>query len=416
MRIKDFARSGHTPTLFSAFLYFDISFMVWVMLGPLGPFIGEELKLSATQKGLMTAFPILGGSILRLVLGALADRIGAKKAGLLGLTLTMLPLLLGWLYATSFATIVVVGLLLGIAGASFAVALPLASRWYPREHQGLVMGIAGAGNSGTVLAALFAPRLAQAFGWHAVFGLALIPVAAVWLIFMVTARDAPNAPKTTTFATYRELLREPDTLWFCLMYGITFGGFVGLATFLPIFFRDQYGLDKVAAGNFAALCVFAGSFVRPVGGYFADRLGGIRVLLVLYGLIGLLAAAVGLILPLGLETLLLFVIMALLGSGNGAVFQLVPLRWSRQLGVMTGIIGAAGGLGGFALPTILGVLRDLTGTYGAGFLVFSLAAFAGGVVLLRIRGRWQGVWAGRHGRVAADAGGPATQSLGAGIS
>lgn len=402
MRIKDFARSGHTPTLFSAFLYFDVSFMVWVMLGPLGPFIGEELGLSATQKGLMTAFPILGGSILRLVLGALADHIGAKKAGLLGLTLTMVPLLLGWFYATSFATIVVVGLLLGIAGASFAVALPLASRWYPREHQGLVMGIAGAGNSGTVLAALFAPRLAQAFGWHTVFGLALLPVAAVWLIFAITARDAPNAPKTTAFATYREVLREPDTLWFCLMYAITFGGFVGLATYLPIFFRDQYGLSKVAAGNFAAICVFAGSFVRPVGGYFADRLGGIRVLLVLYGLIGLLAAAVSMILPLAGETLLLFMIMALLGSGNGAVFQLAPLRWSRQLGVMTGIIGAAGGLGGFALPTLLGLLKDRTGAAGAGFLVFALASFAGGILLLRVRRRWQAVWASQHGRVADD--------------
>lgn len=402
MRIKDFVRSGHTPTLFSAFLYFDVSFMVWVMLGPLGPFIGEELGLSATQKGLMTAFPILGGSVLRLVLGALADHIGAKKAGLLGLTLTMVPLLLGWFYATTFATIVVVGLLLGIAGASFAVALPLASRWYPREHQGLVMGIAGAGNSGTVLAALFAPRLAQAFGWHTVFGLALLPVATVWLIFAITARDAPNAPKSTAFSTYRAVLREPDTLWFCLMYAITFGGFVGLATYLPIFFRDQYGLSKVAAGNFAAICVFAGSFVRPVGGYFADRLGGIRVLLVLYGLIGVLATAVSMLLPLAGETLLLFMIMALLGSGNGAVFQLAPLRWSRQLGVMTGIIGAAGGLGGFALPTLLGLLKDRTGAAGAGFLVFALASFAGGVLLLRVRSRWQAVWAGQHGRVAAD--------------
>ena len=270
MRIKDFARSGHTPTLFSAFLYFDVSFMVWVMLGPLGPFIGEELNLSATQKGLMTAFPILGGSILRLVLGALADRIGAKKAGLIGLTLTMVPLLLGWLYATSFAAILIVGLLLGIAGASFAVALPLASRWYPREHQGLVMGIAGAGNSGTVLAALIAPRLAQSLGWHAVFGLALLPIAIVWLIFALTARDAPNTPKSPRSRPIVQLLREPDTLWFCLMYSITFGGLCRIGD-LPTDFLSrsirprakspQVTLPRYASSQ-AALCVQSAAISR----------------------------------------------------------------------------------------------------------------------------------------------------------
>jgi len=393
MRLKEFARSGHAPTLFSAFLYFDVSFMVWVMLGPLGTFIGEELNLSATQKGLMTAYPILGGSILRLVLGALADRIGARRTGLIGLGLTMLPMLLGWLFVSTYAQLVVVGLLLGIPGASFAVALPLASRWYPRDQQGLVMGIAGAGNSGTVLAALFAPRLAQAYGWHAVFGLALIPLAAVWLVFALTARDAPNAPKITPLAAYGAVLREPDALWFCLMYAITFGGFVGLATFLPIFFHDQYGLSKVAAGNFAALCVFAGSFVRPLGGYLADRWGGIRVLLVLYGLVGLLSAAVGLILSLGPQTVLLFAVMALLGCGNGAVFQLVPLRFARQIGVITGIVGAAGGLGGFFLPAVLGTLKDRSGTYGSGFFVFAVAALLGAGLIVLLRSGWQRTWA-----------------------
>ena len=396
MRFKEFVRSGHAPTLVSAFLYFDVSFMVWVMLGPLGTFIGDELKLSATQKGLMTAYPVLSGAILRLVLGALADRIGAKKTALLGLSLTAGPLLLGWLYAGTFAQIILVGLLLGIAGASFAVALPLASRWYPPEQQGLVLGIAGAGNSGTVLSALFAPRLAQALGWHAVFGLTLIPVAVVWLIVALAAKDAPSAPRTSPWSGYAAVLTEIDTLWFALMYSITFGGFVGLSTFLPIFFRDQYGLSRVAAGNFAALCVFAGSFVRPLGGHLADRLGGTRVLMAIYALIGLLAISAGLMLPLGLETVLLFVMMAVLGSGNGAVFQLVPLRYRRQVGVITGIVGAAGGLGGFVLPTALGTLKDRTGTYGGGFLVFGAAATACLLLMLAVRQGWQRTWAGRE--------------------
>jgi NNP family nitrate/nitrite transporter-like MFS transporter len=427
MRFKEFARSGHAPTLLGAFLYFDISFMVWVMLGPLGTFIGDELKLSATQKGLMMASPALGGALLRPVLGALADRIGAKKTGLLGLALTMVPLLLGWLYASTFAHIVVIGLLLGIAGASFAVALPLASRWYRPEQQGLVLGIASAGNSGTVLAALCAPRLAQSLGWHAVFALALIPVGVVWLVFALIARNAPDAPRTlviepdgklnvlmagdapsalqtTMLREFAAVLKERDTLWFCLMYAVTFGGFVSLATFLPIFFRDQYGLSQVAAGNVAALCVVAGSLVRPGGGYLADRFGGIQVLLVLYTMIGLLAGLVSLILPLTLETLLLFVIIALLGSGNGAVFQLVPLRYARRLGLGTGIIGAAGGLGGFVLPIVLGVLKDQTGTYGSGFRVFAIVAIACGMLMLVVRNGWQRTWARPEARSSGTIG------------
>src|SRR5688572_27492278 len=183
MHLKDFAKSGNPKTLFSAFFYFDISFMVWVVLGPLGNSIAEEFGLSASQKGLMTGLPILSGSLLRLVLGPLADRIGGRNTALLGLSLTFIPLLLGGLVTSSYEMVLLVGLLLGIAGASFAVALPLASRWYPPEQQGLVLGIAGAGNSGTVLASLFAPRLAEAFGhWQPVLLVATIPVAAAWLV------------------------------------------------------------------------------------------------------------------------------------------------------------------------------------------------------------------------------------------
>src|SRR5215472_15932895 len=158
-----FWKSGHLPTLFSAFLYFDVSFMIWVLLGGLGNYVAAELHLNAAQKGLMTAIPLLGGSMLRLVLGQLTDRIGPRKTGGLGLSVTLVPLLGGWLWADSLPKVYAVGLLLGVAGASFAVALPLASRWYPPRYQGQALGIAGAGNSGTVLAALFGPSLAAAF-------------------------------------------------------------------------------------------------------------------------------------------------------------------------------------------------------------------------------------------------------------
>src|SRR5258708_216963 len=204
MHIKDISKSGNPKTLFSAFLYFDMSFMIWVILGALGNSIAEEFHLSAGQKGLM-----------------------------IGLSLTFIPLLLGGLATNSFGMVLVVALLLGIAGASFAVALPMASRWYPPEKQGLVMGIAGAGNSGTVLASLFAPQLVVLLGgWRPVMLVAMIPAALVWVFMTFAAKEAPGKPPARTFAQYVAVLRQRDTLWFCILYSVTFGGFVGLSTYL----------------------------------------------------------------------------------------------------------------------------------------------------------------------------------------
>lgn len=378
--LREFGRSGHPPTLLSAFLYFDVSFMVWVLLGPLGTYISEELQLSPAAKGMLAAIPLLGGSLFRLVLGPLADRYGGRRVGLAGMALTMIPLLLGWLWADSLPKLWLVALLLGVAGASFAVALPMASRWYPPEHQGLAMGIAGAGNSGTVLATLFAPRLAEWVGWKGVFGLAILPVALVALLFLLLARDSPRQARPEGLAEYLAVLRQPDAVWFCVIYGLTFGGFVGLASFLSIFFRDQYAITKVQAGDLATLCVLSGSFLRPVGGYLADRLGGVRMLFLL--LTGVLALSLWISRLPGviLVTALFFVLMALLGMGNGSVFQLVPQRFPREIGVITGLVGAAGGIGGFFLPSVMGAVKGYAGTFGPGFVL--LAFYAGACLLL----------------------------------
>jgi MFS family permease len=217
MKLSDFRKAGHTPTLISAFLYFDVSFMVWVLMGPLGPFIGEALKLSATQKGFLTAVPLLGGSFFRLILGYLTERIGARKTGLIGLVVTLLPLLIAWQFASTFTEFLAAGVLLGVAGASFAAALPLASAWYPPEYQGLAMGIAGAGNSGTLVATLFAPRLAQAYGWRNVFAMAAVPVLCVWLTFFFLAKDAPVKRAVKRWADYKRVLSVADTGWFCFI-------------------------------------------------------------------------------------------------------------------------------------------------------------------------------------------------------
>ncbi|MFN3648854.1 MAG: MFS transporter [Armatimonadota bacterium] len=368
--LREFARSGHPPTLLSAFLYFDVSFMIWVLLGPLAVFIADDLKLSPAEKGLLTAIPLLGGSLFRLFLGPLADRLGGRRVGIAGMLLTLLPLLLGWLWAESLPQLYLVGLLLGVAGASFAVALPLASRWYPPEHQGLAMGIAGAGNSGTLLATLFAPRLAEWLGgWKPVFALVTLPLLAVLVLFVLLAKDRPGTAVPKSAADYLGVLKQADAVWFCLLYSLTFGGFVGLASFLSTFFRDQYAVSRITSGDLTTLCVLSGSFLRPVGGYLSDRLGGSRMLQLLLGGVVLLALGIATLPPVALVTVLFFLLMALLGMGNGAVFQLVPQRFPREVGVLTGLVGAAGGAGGFFLPSLLGAVKGASGSFTLGFLL-----------------------------------------------
>ena len=401
MNLRDFRRAGHTPTLISAFLYFDVSFMIWLLPGALANSIVPEFGLSDSQKGLMVAVPLLGGAVLRLALGLLTDRVGARRAAILGMSLTILPLMMGWLWADSFNKMLLVGLLLGVSGASFAAALPLASRWYPARHQGLAMGIAGAGNSGTALATFFGPRLAVVWGWHAVFGLALIPLLVTLAFFLIFAKDSPQQPAPRPLADYADVLKLGDTWWFCLLYSITFGGFVGLASFLNIFFLSQYGLSKVQAGNFATFCVIAGSALRPLGGYLADRFGGVRMLTWLYLIAGATMLGLSTLPPLLAGTILLFAAMASLGMGNGAVFQLVPQRFPREIGVTTGVIGAAGGFGGFLLPTVLGSIKQATGSFSGGFLAFSLVGGIGGAVALVYASRgWHGTFIGEGGKAA----------------
>jgi NNP family nitrate/nitrite transporter-like MFS transporter len=390
--MKGFTRAGHLPTLIAALLYFDVSFMVWVLFGPLAPFLREELGLTATEQGLLTAIPLLGGSLFRPILGAIGDRIGGRRTGLFGLMLTLATLTFGWRFAHTAVDFYILGFFLGISGASFAVALPLASRWYPPRYQGLAMGIAGAGNSGTLLATLFAPRLAERFGWAATFGIAMIPVAAVLAMFFMMARDSPHRVAPTSRRDYGALLHEPDTLWLSLLYGLTFGGFVGFASFFVTFFHEQYGLSRVAAGDFTTTVVIAGSLLRPVGGWLADRIGGYRLLVVLLGLFGVCLGLVATLPPVGVVVVLLFFGMGMLGMGNGAIFQMVPQRFPDRIGVVTGVVGAAGGLGGFFLPPLLGALRDMTGTYATGLAALAAVFVVGMIMLLELGARWSDRW------------------------
>jgi len=392
LSVKGFSRAGHTPSLVASLLHFDVSFMIWVLLGALGAYVAADLDLNPAQKGLMVAVPPLGGCGFRLILGSIVERIGIKRTGLATMGLTFVPLLWGWLGGGTYAQVIGIGLLLGVAGASFAVALPLVSRWYPPEFQGLALGIAGAGNSGTIIALLAAPRLAQHVGWHGVFGLACIPVAVTWLAFAFLAKEPPARPGPSAGSAL-SLLQDPDARWLSLFYLVTFGGFVGLSGYLPIFFVDRFDMSKLSAAGYAALCAGAGSLLRPLGGALADRLGGTRVLTGALTVVGALAVGLASLPALGLTVGLLIFTMGTLGMGNGAVFQVVPQRFPAAVGPMTGLVGAAGGLGGFLLPFALGSLQGSTGTFAAGFLVFAAAAGLASVAVSRRQRAWHGDWA-----------------------
>ncbi len=283
---REFLKAGHLPTLLSAFFYFDMSFMVWVMLGPLAVQISQDLNLNAAQKGFMVALPVLAGALLRVVNGILVDHLKPRRAGLIGQVVVIVGLVAAWLAGiTTYTGTLWLGVILGVAGASFAVALPLASRWYPPQFQGTALGIAGAGNSGTVFAALLAPGLAAWIGWQNVIGLAAIPLVVAFVVYLLAARDSPSAPPPKTWKEYLDVLKVSDAWWFMFFYAVTFGGFVGLASSLSIYFNTEYGLNAVHAGYFTAGCVFAGSLVRPIGGALADRIGGIRALSIMYGIV-----------------------------------------------------------------------------------------------------------------------------------
>ena len=395
---SSFWKAGHRPTLLAAFLYFDLAFMVWVILGPLGVQIAKDLGLTHAQKGMMVATPVLAGAILRIFMGILVDHLKPKMAGAIGQVIVIASLFFAWYFGIdSYEQTLILGVFLGVAGASFAVALPLASRWYPPEHQGTALGIAGAGNSGTALAALIAPSLAMAFGWSNVFGLALIPLVLVFVFYLVAARDAPECPPPKALPEYLKVLRDSDAWWFMFFYAVTFGGFVGLASSLTIYFNIQYGLDAKTAGFFTAACVFAGSLVRPIGGNVADRIGGIRSLSVMYVLAAIFLAIASIGLPAAWMALLAFVgAMLALGMGNGAVFQLVPQRFRKEIGVMTGLVGMAGGLGGFYLASSLGYAKQITGSYQIGFLIFAGLALLALAGLSAVKTRWRTTWGAAH--------------------
>jgi NNP family nitrate/nitrite transporter-like MFS transporter len=310
----------------------------------------------------------------------------------------------------SYNQLLGVALLLGFAGASFAVALPQAGQWYPPKLQGLVLGIAGAANFGVVMGFIFSPKIAQLYGWQSVFLVAGVLAIILFIAYALLSRDAPPSvyrARPKKMSDYIKLLKDKDTWWFNLFYAISFGGFVGFGVFLKLYLTDTYpeemrelGLAwftedniKVMAGYFGALFVFAGTVLRPIGGGIADKIGGIKALYIFFSIVLVSVTMIALLhVPFLVIMFLFFITMANLGMANGAVFQLVPQRFSKDIGVMVGIVGAAGGLGGTALIKTLGWSKDSFDGYMLGFLIFAgvtLIALAG---LSFVKTRWRTTW------------------------
>ena len=401
--MRSFLRAGHLPTLLACLTHFETSFMLWTLVGALGVLIAADLGLSPSEKGLLVGVPLLGGALWRVPVGFLADQLGAKRVGVATIFASLLPLALAWRVASDLPGLFGVGLLLGIAGSSFATALPLASRCYPARYQGTAMGIAAAGNSGAVVANLVAPRLGEAVGWQGVFGLALIPALLAGLLFVALARDDTVPQRVIEPLRVRaSAFGEADLWWLCLLYSMTFGGYAGLASFLPIFFHDQYGIPAIAAGGLVAACAVAGSLARPIGGMLADRLGGVPVLAAVDALVPAALLAPSMAAPLAPTVVALVVAMACLGLGNGAVFRLVPQRFAGRIGVATGVIGAAGGVGGFLLPTLLGLQKELSGSYGPGFATFALSLAVMFLCVKALESGWRFTWLSTESGQEAD--------------
>jgi NNP family nitrate/nitrite transporter-like MFS transporter len=433
-------------------LYFDTGFTAWVMFGPLAPYISKQLSLTPSQSGLLVAVPVLSASVLRVTLGNAFQSINGRHLAALSIVISAIPAL--WLLlpgAPAYTALLGLGVLLGAGGASFAIALPMAGGSYPPRVQGLVLGLAAAGNVGAVVDGFLFPGLAQHFGWQRATAavLPLLAVTAVAVLYWaqdLSAKSGNAARALAGFAVslvtvaglvisvqaglfgagkgpllvlpvmgagvalavlphrYLSVLRERDAWIVMLVYGITFGGFVGMSSYVSLLLTAQYALSKVDAGMIMAALSLTGALVRPVGGLLADRYSGVRVLLYLLVLIALSNFAFAVFAPpLAPAVVLLATLYLCFGLGNGATFQLVPHRWRGKTGLMTGIIGAAGGIGGFYLPVVMGLAKENTGSYQLGFVTFGAMAALAFFSVVALQRQWLAWSAPQSAGMAFDA-------------
>jgi NNP family nitrate/nitrite transporter-like MFS transporter len=396
---RTFLKSGHTPTLFAAFFYLTFSFVIWVMNGAMAPFISEEFNLTAAQKGLLLSIPIVAGAVMRFPLGLLAQYVGRKTATLVELALITVTMSYGYFFVQTYDDMLKMALLLGVAGASFGGAMSLGSGWYPPKYKGLAMGLVGAGNAGTAIAALLAPPLAQAYGWQTVYGFAALASIVPMLVVAFMAKEPPDRDVHASMREHLACLLEKDGWVFSLIYVVTFGGFIGITTFLPTYYHDQFGVSKVQAGQLTMLAALMGAVVRIFGGWISDHWGGVNTLTVVLVVVSVALVGVGLSShSIVLTTLLLIVCFAALGAGNGALFQLVPLRWPMSTAVAGSMIGEIGALGGGLVPAMMGQSKQHTDSFLTGFIIMAVFSVLMLALMRTMQVRWTRTWAEKGGR------------------
>jgi NNP family nitrate/nitrite transporter-like MFS transporter len=377
-------RANATRNLVLATLAFAVAFVGWSLIAPLAKRFQDDLDLTNTRTLMLTAVPVVLGSLLRIPVGALTDRLGGRVMFPVVLGVSAIPAVI-FGFVEGYAALIVVGFFLGIAGSSFAVGVPFVAGWYPKERQGFALGVYGMGNIGTAVAAFSAPAIVDWLGREALGIVAALLLVATAVVFYSMAEDPPRGPAVD----YGAVLRSGWKLWrLALLYFVTFGGFVAMAVFLPKLLRDWFDISLTNAGLRAAGFTVVATFARPVGGFLSDRIGSATVLVVAFVGAGLDAAWLAHIssdptwLPVTIACLTL---AAFLGLGNGAVFKAVPLDFPEATGAATGIVGAAGGLGGFFPPVVMGIVKDHFDTYALGFLGLLVFALVCLVVALTMR-------------------------------
>ena len=397
-------KAGKNLTL--ATLAFGLCFAVWSLVSPLAPQFQRSFGLTDFQTGVLIAVPVLLGAAARIPMGMLTDRFGGRLVFSGLIAFSIFPVVLMG-FATSYWMMLFGGFWLGMAGSSFAIGVPFVSRWYSARNQGTALGIYGAGNIGTALASYSSPWIAASFGWPFAFWVFAPLLGLGALLFWNLAEDAPGQPHPRSLSESLQVVRRERLSWvFSLFYFVTFGGFVAFSLFLPKLMVDWFDLSKVDAGIRAAGFVLLATAARPLGGYLSDRIGGARLLLLVFAaapIAALILAAESLGPEMVGVTMACLSLAALLGLGNGAVFKLVAQYFPRNTGLVTGVVGAAGGFGGFFPPMVMGAIRDATGSYALGLVL--LALFALGCLLvdfLVLVNRQPGVPSGEESSVRAE--------------
>jgi NNP family nitrate/nitrite transporter-like MFS transporter len=358
---------------------FAINFWAWALLSPLAPRLKDVLSLSGGQQALLVAVPVIVGSLGRIPVGALTDRFGGRVMFPLVSLATIVPVLfIGLLGQHSLAALLVGGLFLGIGGTAFAIGVPVVNAWFPPERRGFAIGVFGAGMGGTAVSALTTVKLVKGLGEPAPFLITAAALAVYAVVAWLWLRDAPGrvVPTTSVMSRLGAAARLPIAWQACILYAVAFGGYVAFSVYLPAYLKNAYGLEQADAANRMAGFVVVAVLMRPLGGWLSDRLGAIPVLGVVFAVVAVfatVASATPGLAPVG--TIAFLAMAAALGVGSGATFALVARSApASQVGSVTGLVGAAGGLGGFVPPLVMSAVHERTGSYGPGLLLLALVA------------------------------------------